>query len=186
MSNRKQLASLRLTRTVGASTLTSSIDPCSFMYPHYGLQITVKLDQQKGTLHKRQSMDTVTEADVQQLLDQVKVHGCEQCGKPALDVTTIQTNKLGLCGVCIDEHCQREFERDMAEDAQELERELAAAKADGKAKGFTHFVTAVIHPEQGDDHYHFMLTKTEDPATIEAMIARQGSQITTDYRIEAL
>lgn len=186
MTNRKHLASLQMTRAIGDSTLTATIDPCCFMYPNYGLQMSIMLGDQRGSLHKRVDIDTVTETVALELLAQVKIHGCKECGKPALDCTTVKTNQLGLCGACINSLCEREFEQFMAGDAQELERELAAVKADGKTKGYTHFVTAVIHPVQGDDYFHYMLTKTDDSATLQRKIAKQGSEITTDYKVEVL
>nr|WP_192963430.1 hypothetical protein [Pseudomonas fluorescens]CEK42264.1 hypothetical protein PQBR57_0311 [Pseudomonas fluorescens SBW25] len=186
MTNRKHLASLQISHAIGDSTLTATIDPCSFMYPDYGLQMTIMLGEQRGSLHKRLDIDTVTENLAKKLLAQVKVHDCKECSKPALDCTTVKTNQLGLCGDCINTLCEREFEQYMAGDAEELELELTAVKADGKAKGYTHFVTAVIHPAQGDDYFHYMLTKTDDSANIKRKIAKQGSQITTDYKIEVL
>lgn len=186
MTNRKHLASLQITHAIGDSTLTATIDPCCFMYPNYGLQMTIMLGDQRGSLHKRVDIDNVTESVAQELLAQVKVHECKECGQPALDCTTVITNQLGLCGACINSLCEREFEQYMADDAEEVERELAAVKADGKSKGYTHFITAVIHPVQGDDYFHYMLTKSDDSVTIERKIAKQGSEITTDYKVEVL
>lgn len=186
MSNHTRLANLQLSHRIGNATLTATIDPCCFMYPNYGLQMSIMLGEQRGSIHQRVAIDTVTEAVAQALLETVKVHECKECSKPALDCTSVKTSQLGLCGVCINALCEREFEQYMAGDAKELERELALVKADGKSQGYTHFVTAVIHPTHGDDYFHYMLTMTDDPAIITRKIAAQGSELTTDYTVEKL
>lgn len=182
------LRNLKLERIERNAKMVAVISPCSFMYPRYGLQISVTLnDGQESILGNHQPMESVTEADVQALFETVKTHKCVQCEALAFDRNTISTNLEGMCWTCINELCKREFEAGAADDVAELERELAAIKSEGKAKGFTHLVTAVIHPESGvDDYVKYFFTKTDNAQQIEAVIRKTGSAVLTDYRVEPL
>lgn len=182
MTARHPLRDMQLVRIDGAARLVATISPCSFMYPRYGLQISVTLnDGQLSILGNHKPMESVTEADVQALFDEVKTHPCVQCQAPAFDRATIPTNTEKLCWECITELVNRENEAER----MVLERELAALKADAKAKGYTHLVTAVAH-RQHDDEAIYFFTMGTSPHLIESHLRKEGLQLTTNYRVEAL
>lgn len=182
MTERHPLRDLQLVRIDGDAKLVATISPCSFMYPRYGLQISVTLnDGQLSILGNHKPMETVTEADVQALFDVVKTHPCVECQAPAFDRATIPTNTEKLCWQCITALVNRENEAERLV----LERELAALKADAKAQGYTHLVTAVAHRERDDEVIYFFI-KGDSPQLIESHLRKEGLQLTTGYRAEAL
>lgn len=189
MTAQNNLHNLKLERTEGDAKLVAEISLCSFMYPHYGLQISVKLVNtgQDGIVANRMAMDTVTEADVQALFDTVKIHKCVQCDLPAFDRNTITANAEGLCWACITERSNREYQESSAEEEAELKRELKKMKRRGKSQGYSHLVTAMIHPTTGgDDYIKYFFTKGDDSKRIQSAIRKAGSAVTSDYRVDLL
>ncbi|MPQ69467.1 hypothetical protein [Pseudomonas sp. MWU12-2323] len=185
MTTQRPLHDLRLERIDGDAKLVAMISPCSFMYPGYGLQITVTLNgDDKHSLGDRKPMESATEAEVQALFDRVKTLPCKKCQAPTFDrnPAAIQTDYEGQCRKCINDAINSMMEAER----QRFERELAVLKAEGKAKGFTHHVAAVIHLHHGDDYIYDFFTISDDAPSIERMIAKRGSVVTNDYRIEQL
>lgn len=181
------LHSLKLELFVGNARLVVKVSPCSFMYPGYGLQLSVTLnDGQQSIISNRQPMTNVTATDVQALFDKVKVHKCVQCDAPAFDRATISTNAEGMCWECINVLIETEFAAENACEVEKMDRELNARKADAKVLGQTHLVTAVIHPAHGDDYCEYFFTQSDSPAQIKAVLLKTGCQVTTDYRVEKL
>jgi hypothetical protein len=60
-------------------------------------------------------------------------------------------------------------------------------KAKMKRKGFTHLVTAWIHPSSGDDYQVDIYYKSE-PSTqsIQKTLKAKRSQVLTDYQVHSL
>jgi hypothetical protein len=183
MTDLNKLRTLSLVRQEGAATLTATISPCCFMYPRYGLQISVDLNgKQRAIKHGNQDMSTVTEADVQALFESVRTIPCVACGADALDGATIQTNKHGLCEACMMAMINAEFEADEEVRQQELE----SRKRRAKAEGFTHMVSGFIHRDCGDDEMISFFANDPTEEGIRAQLSKAGSVIDTDYRIDTL
>ena len=81
------------------------------------------------------------------------------------------------------------FEKDKMKkkDEEILEEMQAALDAKRKEEGYTHRVSAWIHPDDGDDYQmEFWLKNTPTEAQIKALLKRNGSTVLDDYQIVAL
>lgn len=89
------------------TSLAGEISPCVFMYPGYPLQVQFTLRGRAGESlgnaiisNRRLNANTATEADVRELLANVRTKPCSGCGTLAFDPTTVETNRNGLCEGC--------------------------------------------------------------------------------------
>jgi hypothetical protein len=182
------------TQRAGA-TLTMRIEHPSWGYPNWGLQIGVSIDDGGKTRHNSTGarrpglpFEQATVGDALALFESVGVVPCRTCGAPAFDPATSITNRAGECESCFLERIDRDFERDMLPvRIGKLKAELQRA-LDHKAKGFTHRLLAMIHPEEGGDDYLVeFFTKTEPtPAGIEKLLKKWRSAVLNDYRVTHL
>lgn len=166
--------------------LTAQVSPCVWMHHHYPLQIRLEMKdggfafkQQKGV-----TWEQTTEAHVVALAESIEVCACSRCGKPAFDPTTVETNRNGLCEKCFLSDLNAEYE------AAKKKQEAASKRRDARQKnaGFTHRVTAWIHPAAGDVDSQIDIYWKGEPtkAEIQAQLKKEGSCVRTDYTIVAL
>lgn len=178
------------TKTFGRDTdaaLSVSISPCTWMYPGYGFQIQVRLEETGGVAYlikKGLSFEDATEADIDALLAPVKIVRCPRCKSPAFDPATIETNRGGECEKCFLGDLNKEYEA-------ALKKEAAAQKkvdAKMKANGMTHRVDAWIHPAGGGDDRRVSLYCSAAPtkALIKKELKKAGSGVFDDYTITKL
>lgn len=181
----KKLAEYTLTKEVEGVQLTASISPCSWMYDNYGLQLSVAMHG-GGTVTVHDSSTrfaSATSADVERLFDTVRICQCKRCGSPAFDPQSAKTNRNGLCETCFMQDLRKQLDKA----TQAENRKLARLDAKRKKEGYTHRVSAWIHPEDGDDYQmEFWLKNTPTEAQIKALLKRNGSTVLDDYQIVAL
>ena len=180
-----QLAKYTLTQEVEGVQLTASISPCSWIYDNYGLQVKVEMPR-GGNVFVRDRATRIadaTQADVERLFNGVRICKCKRCGKPAFDPQSVETNRGGLCEACFVQDLDKEFQKA----TQAENRKLARLDAKRKKEGYTHRVSAWIHPDDGDDYQmEFWLKNTPTEAQIKALLKRNGSTVLDDYQIVAL
>lgn len=160
--------------------VTVILSPCSWMYPHYGLQIQLSLGIQpnagsefvceKGVTCVGVPMDRLTEMAEAQALRWLKANGTAPLVAAAKRWS--------------DAHA--EFEKQNAEFEKRAARRLTAERVRMLKKGFTHCLEGVIHPRSGGDDRFFRCYTMGEPT--QATIAQQlkASEVKTDYRIFAL
>ncbi|ABO59819.1 hypothetical protein Bcep1808_6932 (plasmid) [Burkholderia vietnamiensis G4] len=176
------LKNVKVVRSIGGVELAATVDPCSWMYPGYGLQISVMMDG-GGKAHLNQkslAFEQATESDVKTLLEGVRIVPCKQCSKPAFDPTSVSTNREGECESCFMAKLNAEFAA-----SQEKERKkLAKLDAKYKRQGFTHRVDAWIHPSGGGDDRqvsYYMTDPTDEQ--IKKELKKSGSCVLDDYKV---
>ena len=175
------------TRAIGAATLTATVSPCRWMYPGHGLQIQIQLAPNGGTafLHsKGKAFADATEADIDAMLESVKLVQCSRCGNHAFDPETVRTNRAGKCETCFMGDLDKELDAARKKDAEKLKR----ADARMKTKGMTHRVDAWVHTAGGGDDYLVSLYVNGDPSKslIQKELKKLKSSVLDDYTIQAL
>lgn len=171
---------------IGDADLSASVSPCCFFYPNYGLQLEVVLNGSgKIYLHtKTVAMETATEVDVDALLSLVRITPCSRCGKPAFAPATGLADRGGLCEDCFIHDMRVRVEKaNEKQKSVEAKRDLAM-----KEKGFTHKVSAHIHPEDGGDDYLMVMHVTAEPSPeqIRNHVQKKRSAVLSDFTILAL
>lgn len=175
--------------------LTLRIEHPSWTYRNWGLQIGVSIDDGGKTRHNSTGarrpdlpFEQATIGDALALFESVGVVPCRTCGAPAFDPATSITNRAGECERCFLQRIDRDFERKMLPSRiRKLHDEIQRAQ-EHKAKGFTHRLLAVIHPQAGgDDYFVEFFSKTEPtPAAIEKLLRKRGSAVLNDYALTHL
>lgn len=171
--------------TRGDAVLTAEISPCSFMYPGYGLQLTVKIEGGGGNTivqKKEIAIESATEDDCQDLLDTIQIVPCKRCGKPAFDPATCRTNRDGECEKCFMDALNAEFEKAQKKSEEKLKRD----DAKNKKQGYTHRIMAWVHPPQGEDYQLVMYMQNATEQEIVKVLKRKKSTVTNDYQIIVL
>lgn len=180
-----QLATLVLTREIGDAKLSLQVDPCSWMYRNYGLQASVTMaGGGKATImNKAVIFENASEADLQKMLDGVKITSCKSCGKPAFDPESVSTNRDGVCETCFMAVLDADFKKEMAKE----ERKIARRDERCKKQGFTHRVDACIHPCRGDDYQISLYVKGEPSKDlIQSELKKSKSTKLDDYSVKLL
>ncbi|WP_426158087.1 hypothetical protein [Pseudomonas sp. TSRC2-2] len=171
----------KFTAIQGAVELTAEISPCVFMYPGYGLQLTVSIPKGGNTIVARKDIpiETATEQDCQALLESVRVLPCKVCQKPAFDPSSCSTNRDGKCESCFMTELNASFEKATKKAEDKLKRDDAKFKA----RGYTHRVQAWIHPPRGSDYELMMWMINPTPEEITAELKKKKSADPTDYKL---
>lgn len=151
-----------------------SISPCSWMYPNYGLQISLSLREHAANVACEFICDkTVNYKD---LKSPVAV---------AFKMATAWLNANGLLAL----QTQLKKEAEILEEYKKLEakeqKRLDALKAKHKAQGFTHQMTYVIHSNSGSDRVYDAFFKGEPTKADIAQLLKK-SVVKDDYAIRAL
>lgn len=168
----------------GDITLEAVIDPCSWMYQSYGLQLSVKLPEggSAKVSNRQLPFDTATTQDVLSLLEPVKIKPCTTCMAPAFDADTVQTNRAGLCEKCFMAKINAEFEAE----TEVEKKKIAKLDTKYKAEGFTHRVDAWIHPSSGDDYQITFWMQNPTAKAIQGQLRKKRSTVLTDYKLVVL
>ena len=163
-----------------------SVSPCSWMYPHYGLQVDVKVAGGHVFFHnKALSFKDATEADVIALASQTKLRPCIKCGKAALDDPTSYRGKecKGRCEACFTAALMAAI----VADQKVCEERSAVADRKQAAKGFKYKTVAWVHPKMGDDYQISWYSVTSPTAAeVATVLKARRSEITTDYSTAAI
>lgn len=176
-------------------TLTARVEHPSWSYSNWGLQIGVTINEgakpnQGRTSARRPELpfEQATVGDALALFDSVGIVPCRTCSAPAFDPATSETNREGECESCFLRRLERDFERQtLPSRIRDLKAELQRA-VDHRAKGFTHRLLAMIHPEAGGSDYlvEFFTEKEPTPAEIEKLLKERRSAVLNDYRLTHL
>lgn len=178
----KILAGYTLTKEVDGVQLTASISPCSWMYHNYGLQVLIEM---RGgghviVLDRATRFENATPADVERLFNTVHICQCKRCGNPAFDPRSVETNRSGLCEACFMQDLKKDIEKATRAEADKLAR----LDAERKKSGFTHRVSAWIHPDDGSDiHIERWFKSAPTEAQVKALLKREGSTVLDDYQV---
>lgn len=155
-----------------------------FMYPNSVLAIDAVLGGGNARVASEIPMEKAEEADVLALLEKVEVCPCKKCGAPAFDPASVSTNRDGMCEKCFIEKLNAEFEVERKKE----EKKIARQDKKMREKGFTHKVSAWIHPSGGGDDYQMDIYWKGEPsaAEINAELKKSKSRVLDDYRIVSL
>lgn len=159
--------------------VTVILSPCSWMYPHYGLQIQLSLGIQpnagsefvceKGVSCVGVPMDRLTEMAEAQAHRWLKANGTAPLVAAAKRWS--------------DAHA--EFEKENAEHQKRETRRLAAERARMQKNGYTHCMEGYVHPRSGDDRF-FRCYSVGEPTAADIGKVLKASEVKTDYRVFAL
>ncbi|MEA8592209.1 hypothetical protein PZT57_26545 [Pseudomonas aeruginosa] len=171
---------------LGEIVLTAEISPCVWMY-NSDFQLTIRLPGDGGdviSVMPGVKLKEATSAHVNKLLHsvQIKPCSCEGCSKPAFDPAVCRTNRDGKCETCWMAEWRAGWEAEQAEEDARVKQE----RQDAKAKGFTHAIDMVVHPEHGDDIFLSYYVKDATPEMAVQLLRKEGSTVLDDYRIEVL
>ncbi len=129
------------------------ISPCSFMYPNYGLQLSLSLRvagkevSKEFVLNKTVTPATATEADVQALLDTVRFQKCPCCGTATFVSTNPHDNRNAKCDPCFMTELRASFADSQAKADAKFKKHCEKMKQ----QGFKHMVDIVVHSASGSD-----------------------------------
>lgn len=178
------LARAVLQRTDQGVTLSLEVSPCSWMYPTYGLQVTVRIEG-GGNIHvhdKTVLFQDATVDDLNRLFDTVRLKPCKRCGTLTFDPESVSTNREGLCEECFLGDLRKDIDKAAERDA----KRQRAADAKKRAAGYTHRVNAWVHPDAGEDFQIVMYAVNPTVEIIEQQLKRRRSTVLNDYVITAL
>jgi len=173
-----------LTLTQDGIEFTATVSPCSWMYPGYGFQIEIRMEN-GGCVHVRQAdlpYEKATVADMDRLFRPVKLVACSQCGAPAFDPACYRTNRDGWCERCFMESLNKTLAEAQARDA----KKVAARDRVQKRRGMTHRVDAWIHPNGSDYEISFYSQGEPPQEAIQEILKAQRSKVLTDYTVTKL
>ena len=162
-----------------------SVSPCSWMYPGYGLQVQYRsedgrawgylnnkpLDQKDASCH-----------DVLDLLTKGLTPGpCKKCKERTF--YNPNGNRKTYCEQCFVSMLEARFAEE-----QEKEAALIAAEDENRKKeGYTHRVSAWIHPPRGDDYQvEFYFKGEPTKKDVEAVLRQEKSKRLDDYKVYTL
>lgn len=159
----------------------AKVSPCSWMYPAYGLQLQVTLENGSNAFVRDRSImfaDAVFD-DAYKLVADVRVCACTKCGKPALDPATCETNRDAVCEACFLAQLRAELDADQKAEAEKVQK----LDAEYKAQGFTHRVDAWIHPRRGDDLQISFWMVEPTAKRIVTELRKAGCTMQNDYQV---
>jgi len=137
--------------TVHGLPVDVETSPCSFMYPHYGLQVRVVSPDGRSEffcLDRQADPKTATRDSIQRLVE----GGCQRatcptCANPFLKGAANKRAYPEMCQVCRADRIQAEYQAELAKEEQEEKKR----DAEKKAEGYTCKVVAWLHPADGED-----------------------------------
>lgn len=162
-------------------TVHVEISPCSWMHKGYGLQIGLSLKDKACNAETIFSLDRSIDA-CDMSVDAMLVHA-EQSAKKWLS-----ENGVGPLAKKIDDWAtesakwQKEIDRENAKRAARA----ATMNAKRKAEGYTHKITAVIHPKNGGDDYMIEAYVKGAPTETDIAGLLKKSAVKNDYRVDVL
>lgn len=170
-----ELRGYRRTHYHEGMPLHVEVSPCSWAYPHYGLQISVRMpDEHCAFLSKKIDFETATRKDVEDLVSTISFQKCNKCDSKTFNPATVKTNRSGLCNSCFTAESNLRFAEELAKE-QELEASM-------KRDGFTHKTIMWVHKNSGDDRQVILYTKGEPKASdVKAELKELGSVVHDDY-----
>lgn len=162
--------------------LKARVSPCVWMYAGHVLQIQIELEEggSASMQDKTVTWENTTEQHIIDLCNKVKLVPCKTCGKPAFDPSVVSTNREGECEDCFIKAIRKRLDeaqaREIAKIAQRDKRKLK--------EGYTHRVTAWIHPDRGDDYQmDIYWGKKPTKAMIQRELQKAGSRVLDDYQV---
>jgi hypothetical protein len=156
------------------------VSPCCYMYPGYPLQAEISVGDHEAESGARKMVHwkgkDATKCSEQDIRDAVDEYLREGGAAAVLEWAAGFPARA--------EAARAEFEQIMAEE-QEQERQRDAQH---KAEGFTHKVSAWIHPEGGGDDAQLTMYAKGKPEhdQIVATLKQHGSAVTNDYAVVEL
>lgn len=166
--------------------LRAVVSPCAWMYQGHGLQLTIDIEGGgQAIIHNRDlKFEDATELDALALCQQIKIIPCKCCGKPAFDPSTIITNREGKCEACWMDEWRKGWDAIQKKEAAKLLRN------DRKQLklGYTHRISAWIHPAQGGDDYQvdYYVEGKPSKTKIQSILKKEGSRVLDDYQVFSL
>lgn len=167
---------------IDGTKMNAKIAPCTWMYPGHGFQLWVAMEG-GGDVQVHNKQLTFTEATIEHALGMcagIKLKPCNKCQKPAFDPEVHDTNRNGECESCFMTALNAEFDAIAKNEAKKLARRDATRLK----QGYTHRISAWIHPDRGDDYQVDFYTKGEmSKAEIVKLLKKEGSRVLDDYQI---
>lgn len=181
------ISTLTLTREERGHVLTAKVTPGSWTRPHLPFQIIVEIDGKKGGYAAvRDTKLTYSQAftkDIERLFAQVRLGDCVKCGGITFDPATVNNYKSQCCHACF----MAEIRQALTKENELVQKRIERMDKQHKAKGYTHRVTAWVHPENGSDvNIDFWTKKEPTQAEVAQTLKEQGSVVLDDYIIVAL
>lgn len=181
------LATIEGQYTAHGYALNVRVSPCSWMYQGYGLQVeyTAVDGRCHGFLNeKARKVEDTTRADVQRLLDTLAPSACSRCQTGYLLGEDSKKYRGTLCEPCWTE----DFKKRCAAEEEKDRKALARRDANMLKKGYTHRVTAWVHPSRGGDDFmiDFYGKSEPTPAEVKRLLQKEGSRVFDDYTVVKL
>lgn len=185
---RATLATIEGSYTAHGYAMTVKVSPCSWMYQGYGLQ--VEYTAADGRFHgflndKPRKVEDTTRADVQRLLDGLLAPvKCSRCETGYLLGEDSKKYRGTLCEPC----WMDDFKKRCDADAEKERRRVARQDARMVKKGYTHRISAWVHPAGGGDDYlvDFYCKGEPTKEDVAKLLRKNGSRVLDDYGVEAL
>lgn len=174
--------------TISGVVLKVTVSPCCWMHEGYGLQVAYtdgngNAVRSWGYVHDRTWQEsTATKADVEAMLTKhLVLQPCSKCSTPHFFNAT--SNRKDQCEKCFMARLKADLDEEMGKDKKKQEQ------TDQRMKntGYTHRVTAWVHPPRGDD-YEIDIYYKGKPTTeaIKRNLKAKRSQTLDDYQVHAL
>lgn len=156
------------------------VSPCSLMHKGYGLQIRLALRNPAPNIASCFDVDKATDPRKMKTREELLAAAQAQA------LRYLARHGLAQVGYAVD--CWVHFvAKEMVEDKHaETAANKALAKAKAKAEGYTHRVTAVIHPKSGGDDYAVQALYRHEPTQQDLATLLSASAIKDDYLVEVL
>jgi hypothetical protein len=177
----------RKTWTKGGETFTAEVSPCSWMYPGYGLQISVRKKNGGGSPYTVRCAETkfefATTADFDRLCAGVKVAPCTRPGcRTGTQFVDPTSNRKGWCEPCFLAKWQAECDQIQARMA-EREKKYDAKM---RARGMRYKVVAWIHAGGDDKQVVIYYPAKPIDETVKAQLRKMRSRVLNDYTIAVI
>ena len=172
-----------------------TVDPCSWMYRGYPLQVSCVGLRTKATVSDRKLSELdATPEQVQAMLEAgLSVEPCDKCGQlhffrnadkdHSPKIAEANGDRMHTCEPCWLEQWEKEWKEIEAKEAAKEKKRDDKARRDG----FTHKLVAWVHPPRGDDYQIVAYAKSEPTkAEIEAILRKRKSRRLDDYSVTLL
>jgi len=168
----------------GDAKLSATVSPCVWLYDT-PFQITVNLvgGGQTIVIDSGLRLRQATEADVERLLDSVRIVKCRTrgCRNPAFDSRTTLKHRDGRCEQCAMKLFDKELEKAQLAES----KKLAQMDRKHRARGFTHRVDAWVQADGGDQQLSIWMCDPTETA-IRSELIRAGVTDLQHYTLHPL
>lgn len=179
------LATIEGKYTAHGLELDVKVSPCSWMYQGYGFQAEYTGADCHGFVNDQPlAVEAATRADVQRLLDALPKGACTRCSKPYVRDAHTAKYRGTLCEPCWMDDFNKRCKAEEEKERKSLERQDARMLK----KGYTHRVSAWVHPSGGGDDYLLDFYSKGEPTKedVRRLLQKKGSRVFDDYGVVKL